>query len=86
MVEGNDRRRFSDQILIVTINSNGTPPGKRFSMEDILRFYGFNTIEEAMKEHGFFNRVDEERFLTELYEEDTIGTDRHETMQEMLYN
>lgn len=55
-------------------------------MEDILKFYGFNTIEEAMKEHGFFNRVDEERFLTELYEEDTIGTDRHETMQEMLYN
>lgn len=55
-------------------------------MTKILNYYGFKTIEEAMTTHGFYNKVDEERFLKEMYEEDTIGNDNYTIMQEMLYN
>lgn len=40
-------------------------------MTEILNYYGFGTIEEAMKAHGFYNKLDEERLLIEMYEEDT---------------
>lgn len=39
-------------------------------MKEILNYYGFNSIEEAAKAHGFSVK-DEERFLKEMYEEDT---------------
>ena len=41
-------------------------------MKEILNYYGFTTIEEASEQYGFYNRVDAEKFLTELYEEDIL--------------
>lgn len=40
-------------------------------MEKILHYYGFASVEEAGKEFGFGNKVDAERFLKEMYEDDT---------------
>jgi hypothetical protein len=40
-------------------------------MSEILNYYGYASIEEASKELGFFNKVDTERCLKEMYEDDT---------------
>lgn len=39
-------------------------------MEKALTFYGFKNIEEAMEYYGF-GKNDAERFIQEMYEEDT---------------
>lgn len=56
-------------------------------MNTILNYYGFKNIEEAMHTHGF-GRASEEKFLMDMYEEDTQeGTEsKYELMLDMLYN
>jgi hypothetical protein len=41
-------------------------------MEKILAYYSFTSVEEAGKTYGFYNDVDTERFLKEMYEEDIL--------------
>lgn len=41
-------------------------------MEKMLNYYGFRTLEDFGKAHGFYNNVDSERFLVEMYEEDIL--------------
>lgn len=41
-------------------------------MEKMLAYYGFETIEEFGKSLGFYNMVDAEKVLTEMYEEDIL--------------
>lgn len=41
-------------------------------MEEMLAYYGFETIEEFGKEFGFFNNKTAEKFLIEKYEEDIL--------------
>lgn len=41
-------------------------------MEKMLQYYGFETIEEFGKAYGFYNKVDAERALKEMYEEDIL--------------
>lgn len=41
-------------------------------MKEMLAYYGFETIEEFGKSFGFYNKVDAERVLKEMYEEDIL--------------
>lgn len=41
-------------------------------MEKMLAYYGFETIEEFGKSLGYYNKVDAERALTAMYEEDIL--------------
>jgi hypothetical protein len=41
-------------------------------MEKMLNYYGFETLEDFGKAHGFYNNVDAERLLVEMYEEDIL--------------
>ena len=41
-------------------------------MEKMLNYYGFGTLEDFGKAHGFYNNVDSERLLVEMYEEDIL--------------
>lgn len=42
------------------------------TVKEMLAYYGFETIEDFGKEFGFYNNVDAERFLTQMYEEDIL--------------
>ena len=41
-------------------------------MEKMLAYYGFETIEDFGKSLGYYNKVDAERALVEMYEEDIL--------------
>lgn len=41
-------------------------------MKEMLAYYGFETIEEFGESLGFYNKVDAERVLKEMYEEDIL--------------
>ena len=41
-------------------------------MEKMLNYYGFGTLEDFGNAHGFYNNVDAERLLVEMYEEDIL--------------
>ena len=41
-------------------------------MENILAYYGFESIEEAGETYGFYNNIVTEKFLKEKYEEDIL--------------
>ena len=41
-------------------------------MKKMLMYYGFETLEDFGKAHGFYNNVDAERLLVEMYEEDIL--------------
>ena len=42
-------------------------------MKEMLNYYGFENLAEFGKAYGFYNEKDAERFLKEIYEEDTIA-------------
>lgn len=41
-------------------------------MEEMLKYYGFETVEEFGEAYGFYNRASAEKFLEEKYEEDIL--------------
>lgn len=41
-------------------------------MEKMLKYYGFETLEEFGKAYGFFNKADAEKMLVDMYEEDML--------------
>lgn len=40
------------------------------TISEMLKFYGYETIEEFGREYGLRNRIDAERCLADIYEED----------------
>ena len=42
------------------------------TLDEMLAYYGFETLEEFGIEFGFYNNTDAERFLTQMYEEDKL--------------
>lgn len=41
-------------------------------MKEMLKYYGFETIEEYGRSRGYYNKKDAERALIESYEEDIL--------------
>lgn len=40
-------------------------------MKEMLNYYGYETIAEFGKDLGYYNRIDAERALKDMYEDDT---------------
>lgn len=45
------------------------------TIEEMLRYYGFNNLEEYGKNKGVYNLTDSERMLRDSYEEDILWED-----------
>lgn len=41
------------------------------TINEMMRYFEFNSMEEFMENYGMYNRKDGERLLREMYEEET---------------
>lgn len=56
---------------IRTREGKPTKPGRNKTMKEMLNYYGYETIEEFGKDLGYYNRIDAERALKDMYEDYT---------------